>query len=313
MPFAPLIGEVGGLAAAFLAFLLCVAAAMLIRAIAAVLDAIPLPIVGAWISGAFKAIATPVESWLVGASNELWSDVEFWGRAIAWLGVTLFDDVKNAFVWDGQQIDHLFSTAVPQSALASQASTLSHVNEQLRTLHGDIASATTAIERTESALAARDLAKAEQHASTVKASLTKIAAHDLTHAETYADAAIARFKDYAENAYAKASALPKPLTADIDYATPAAVAIVGTAVAAITKEFEECGVTSCAGPNQLSSLLPSLLGLVSYGVLLDFITKAISDPTGAEAQYAGQFASLVAPFVNGTGSIVDEIGQAIGL
>lgn len=313
MPFALGGIELGGLALAFFAFLLCVGVSYMLVAIGKAIEATSIPVVSSGLASIWRTITNPVVNLLVAATNALWSDVEWWGRGIAWLATTLFADIKADLLWDAGQIDHLFNSVIPNAAKTVAGDSARFVGQEIATLHRDIAEATTAIERAATGDAARALAKAEGFAGTIKASLTKLVAHDLTAAEKFADGALADAKTYTDTAI---NAIPVPSLAALGGVAAGAFAALEArviAVEAVASEFESCGVTSCAGPNQLSNLLPALLGLVGYGSIIAFIEQAIRDPHGTEAQYAGQLISLVSGAVSGGADIASELESLIGL
>lgn len=313
MPFALGGIELGGLALAFFAFLLCCGVSYMLVAIGKAIEATSIPVVSSGLASIWRTITQPVVNLLVAATNALWSDVEWWGRGIAWLSTTLFDDIRDAFVWDGQQIDHLFTQVIPNAAKTVEGSAARFANQQITALQRDISDSVTTIEHAASGEALRALAEAEAFAKTIRGDLTKLVAHDVTVAEKYADARLADAKAYVDSAI---SSIHLPSLESLG-AAPAAlvgtVAGIGAAVVALTKEFEECAVTNCEGPNQLSSLLPSLLGLVGIGSLVAFLEQAISNPAGVEAQYAAQFAQLASGLVGGGVDIGSYIESVVGL
>lgn len=86
-------------------------------------------------------------------------------------------------------------------------------------------------------------------------------------------------------------------------AIPAAIAAVATGVASITREFEECGVTSCDGPNSLQNQLSKLGGLLSITGELGFLAEAIKDPQGTEEAIQGTLSGLY----NTGHSLIDDL------
>lgn len=312
MPFV-LAPEFAAVAAAALLAMLCIAAYKFIQAIGAVLPTFNLGVVKIPIGKWFTSITSPVVSWLVGATNTLWADAGWWMHGIAYIASGFANDVASLFSHVFGQVDHVVTVTIPQ-ALGHAAGSATHfVEQEIGTLHRDIATATTAIEKVASGDAARALAKAEGFAGTVKASLTKLVAHDLTIGERYADQKLAEAKAYVDGAIKALPAIPGKLIAGIDYATPAAVGVVAGAVAAVASEFESCAVTSCDGPNNLSNLLKGILGFASLAEVGVFLEKVINDPAAAEAQYAGVFSGIVSPIVTGGGDVWSDIESVLGL
>lgn len=312
MPFV-LAPELAAVAAAALLAMFCIAVVYLIRAIASALGTfhvgpINIPI-GKW----FSAITSPVVSWLVGATNELWADAAWWMHGIAYIATGLFDDVTSAIGHAFGFVDHIVTSTIPQAITHVGGAAAGYVNQAIRTIHTDIASATTAIEHVASGDAARALAKAEGFAGTIKASLTRIVAHDLTTAERYTDGAVADVRTWVDGEIAKIH-LP---TLESIGAAPAAlvgtVAGIAGAVAAVASEFESCAVTSCDGPNNLGNLLKGILGFASLAELGVFLSKVINDPAAAEAEYAGIFTGLVDPFITGGGDIWSALESVLSL
>lgn len=334
MPWA-LGAGVGEVAAALLLFLLCVAVTYMIKAIAASLAAIPIPIVGRWISGAFTTITNPVVSWLVGASNELWQDAEFWARGIAWLATGLFGDVKSVLNALFGQVDHVVNSVIPGAAAHAQSTANGYTHQEAAAIGRQIATATTKIEGVASADSAQALAKANSHAGTIESHLTRIVAHDLTVAKTYTDHQVSALRRALTGEIGaanpalpgEATAIPSgqpapisiPLPSEIT-ALPAAVGAISldlvgvkAAVAAITSEFESCAVTSCAGPNNLANLLKGILGFASLAEIAVFLSDVINDPAGAERKYAGEFSAIAAPFITGGTDIWGALESVLAL
>lgn len=291
MPFV-LAPELAAVAAAALLAMLCIAVVYMIRAIAAALGTlhvgpISLPF-GKW----FSAITTPVVSWLVGATNELWADVGWWMHGIAYIATGFANDVAGLFSHTLQQVDHVVTVTIPDAAAQALHDARTFTGDAASTITRDIATATRDIEKVASADAARALAKAKSIAHGVESDLTRIVAHDLTTAEHYTDGAVAGVKDWVDGEIAKIH-LP---TLESIGAAPAAlvgtVAGIGAAVAALASEFESCAVTSCAGKNNFGNLLQDALGVSSFVVLAEFIKQAINDPVAAEHIFAGQASGL---------------------
>lgn len=282
-------------------------------AIGKAIEATSIPVVSAGLATIWRAITTPVVSLLVSATDNLWSDAEWWMRNVSTAFDWMWDDIKNALATDASFISHLFTTVIPQAASHVAGAAAGYVNQEIQTLHRDIADATTAIERAATGDAARALAKAEGFAGTVKASLTKLVAHDLTVGERYADTAAAKVKSYVDSEIAKIH-LP---TLESLGAAPAAVVGVAagaaTAIATLAGEFESCAVTSCEGPNNLSGLLKGILGFASLAEVAVFLDKVISDPAGAEAQYADDFIGKIKGVLGTSSDIFTDLESALDL
>jgi hypothetical protein len=72
----------------------------------------------------------------------------------------------------------------------------------------------------------------------------------------------------------------------------AAIAAAVAGVVARVAELEECAVTTCDGPNNLSGLLNTLLNVGEFAAVFAFLSQIVSDPAGAEAQYSGLIGGL---------------------
>jgi hypothetical protein len=84
---------------------------------------------------------------------------------------------------------------------------------------------------------------------------------------------------------------------------PVAVGGLATAVAGIITEFDDCAVTTCGGPNNISNLLQTLMGGAELAELGAFLAAAVHDPKGEAAAFAS-----VASGLYGTGhSLIDDL------
>lgn len=286
MPF-EVAADFGALATCVLAALLCIAVTYLLKGIAVAIEATSIPIVSSGLASIWRGITNPVVSWLVGATNELWSDAAWWMHGLAWTFTEMFDVVKNALVTAFDYYDHLLTSVIPGAAAQAVRDAGTFTGQQVDAIASDIADATRTIEKVATGDAARALAKAEGVAATVKGDLVRIVAHDLTVGEKYADAEIAKLRGYVDGAIA---GIHLPTLESIG-AAPAAlvgtVAAAAAAVAAITAEYESCAVRTCSGNNNFSNLLQDALGVASFAVFAEWIKGAITDPQGAEATFAG--------------------------
>lgn len=282
-----LVGGLGEAGAAALLALLCMAVVYLIRAIASALGTFSIGPVSIPIGKWFSDITTPVVSWLVGATNELWSDAQWWMRGVSYIFDGVFNDIKDALETDASFIAHLFNTVIPDAASHVAGGAVAYANSEIAALRREITSTASTLETDLTHEAARELAKATALVTTTEAALKKIAAKGITTAEDYADAEIAKARTYLEGLIA-AIPIPSlgPITAEVG-ALAGTVAGVATGVAAITAEFGECAVTTCDGPNNLQGLLQNVLGLVDVATIGAFLAAVINDPAGAEAQYSG--------------------------
>lgn len=305
-----LVGGLGEAAAAFFLFGLCVVVITFIKAIAAALDSIPIPVVGSWIAGAFRTIANPVESWLVGASNELWSDMEWWFRGIAWTWSQMMTGIRDVLQVHAGQISHVYSVAIPEQGKAATSQATHYTNDQVTTLNREIAAARSDFTHLANTDEAAEYAKAEKLVGTLHHELTGALAKSVSTAEASAVKRITSLHTQLETEIAalrrQVGAIPvtgtgeatAPIAAPVsvpgaDIAGQVAVlggtvAAVQVAVRALTSEFESCAVTSCAGPNNLSSLLNALLGGIALADVAVFLDKAINDPAGAIGEYEGE-------------------------
>lgn len=314
---------------------MCEAIVYMIRAIAAALGThhigpISIPI-GKW----FTSITSSVVTWLVDATAGLLWPVAGWMIGVPFVLKDLFSGVVGALDTQAGQIAHLYNTAIPEAGQHAQSTAAGYVNTQIAALHTDLRNAIAEIEKAADTDSATALAKAEGHAGTIKASLTKLAAHDVTVAKHYTDTQIAQLRagadPWPEVTTAPPGAIPVPrdITLPAPVAVPipnapsltitdttgmaTAIAAVGAAVVAITSEFESCAVTSCEGPNNLSNLLNTLLGLAGLADFALFLRDAIDNPAGVESEYADQFKSVIQPLVTGGGDVFSAIESVLGL
>lgn len=335
MPFLPLLAGLDPLAAAALITALVIGVSALVIALAEAFAAIQIPVVGKWISAAFRALTKPMVNALTQPAVAHAPTIESWVRQIAYIGTGMARDIKSLFSLQAGLITYLYRHAIPQASSVAQNTAAAYANQETIAIRRDIANATRTIEGVASGDAARALAKAEGFAGTVKADLTRLVAHDLTVGERYTDQKVGALRRHvdglagvrgetgAQGAQGEAGVagaatyLPLipaiPGVTDVPTSLVAGVVAVGTAVAAITSEFERCGVRSCAGPNNLSNLLNDVLGFAGLAELGVFLNQAISHPAAAEQEYANVFAGLVRPLTTGGGDIWAAIESVLAL
>lgn len=312
MPFV-LAPEVGAIAAALILFLFCVAVTYLLRAIASALGTlhigpISLPF-GKW----FSAITSPVVTWLVGATNELWSDVTWWAHGISYIANGLVNDIVGGFSHAADVVDHIVTEVIPHAANQALADAKTAVGVSSAAIAHAISTATIDIEKVASADAARALAQAKATAHSIESDLTRLVAHDLTIGKKYTDTAIDDVKTWVGE---QIGAIHIPDIGSLILQVggiAGALAVAQTAIAAITSEFEECAVTTCEGPNNLSGLLNTLLGLAGLADFAAFLSDAIDNPAGVESEYAATFQGIIQPLVTGGGDIFSAIESVLGL
>ena len=314
MPFV-LAASVAGIGVAVLLAELCFGASYLLKAIGSLLPRITVPIVGFVIDlpGWFFGIAGGVESWLVNASAHLWGDVESWMRAIAYIAVGLFDDVKNAIIAEANNLAHLYNEVIPGAASHAQAVAHGYASQETQAITREIAAARAAVGLTISRTEAAQWLKDEQLAKTVKTALLAIIATSLRHGEHYTDQQIDALRRHLQGEIGAARpvvnappvAIPAPPATVTDIFTPApalvspadlaAVATVATraaaAVATLTAEYESCAVRTCAGNNNFSNLLRDALGIAGAVGVGSFLAEVMNDPAAAVAKYSGEIES----------------------
>jgi hypothetical protein len=200
---------------------------------------------------------------------------------------TLVDNLTSRLAGDEatlNQLAVLTSTTLPSEITASQAAAEAAANNDVatavQTLTGDIADAQTALQ---TALSNDDLALAAQITG------------NIDNLQTQLDTVVAKQQlDEAQIG---------TLTNLDTIAIPAAIAAVATSVAAITTEYDDCAVTTCDGPNNISNLLSKLLGLGGEAELLAFLAAAIHDP-GGEAE---AFASVASGIYTTGHALIDDL------
>lgn len=312
MPFV-LPVELVAIAASVLLACLCMAVVYLLKGIAAALPRIDFAFVHIDFGKIFLGIVNPVISWLVGATNELWADFEWWMRGIAYITVGLFNDVKSLFASTAANITHIVTNVIPNTITHVGGEAARYANQQVATLERDIATAARDFERVASRDAAQALARAKSLVAGAERDITRVGAHALSTAEAYTDREIAKIRPVVNDITQVITALPRELVAGIDYVTPAALAGTVAAVAAITSEFERCAVKTCAGPNNLNDLLNGILGLAGLAEFGVFLNEVISHPAAAEQEYANVFAGLVTPLIGGGGDIWTAIESVLAI
>jgi len=70
---------------------------------------------------------------------------------------------------------------------------------------------------------------------------------------------------------------------------PAAIGLVASLVQTLARTVEDCAVSKCGGPNDISNVLKSILGVVETGAEVGFLAEAITDPVGTERALQGAF------------------------
>lgn len=314
---------------------MCEAIVYMLRAIAAALGNPHIGVISIPIGRWFKAATSGVVTWLVDICAGLLWPVTRWMIGVPFVLKGLFTGVIGALDAHATQISHLYNTAIPEAGRHAQSTATGYVNVQIAGIHTDLRDATAEIEKAADADAATALAKAEGHAGTIKASLTKLVAHDLTVAKRYTDTAVkglqTQVKALADAIPAPAGAIPVPhdvvLPAPVAVPIPnapaitisdttemaTAIAAVGAAVVAITSEFDSCAVTSCDGPNNLQGLLNTILGLAGLAEFAVFLKDAIDNPAGVESEYAATFQGIIQPLVTGGGDVFSALEAVLGL
>lgn len=146
MPFV-LAPEFGAIAAAVLLALMCIAVTYLIRAIASALGTfhigpISIPI-GKW----FTAATSPIVSWLVGATNELWADAAWWMHGISYIVNGLVNDITGGFSHVLDTVDHVVTTTIPNAAATALGDAKTAVGESAQAIAHAISTATIDIEK----------------------------------------------------------------------------------------------------------------------------------------------------------------------
>lgn len=325
-------GEAG--AAAFCALLLT-GAIYLIRAIAAALPKINLGFFTIDLPRYFNAVAQPIESWLVGATNELWADAEWWMRGIGWTLTQMFDGMRDLFEHQAGFIDHIHNAVIPQAGAHALSAAATYANEQSATLRRDISAARADFAKLAQADSDAEYAKAERALATVHHELVAISATGVRTAEKYADREVAKLRDYVNSlphvtgatgaagaagtagVSGGAVALPDVPAilgiSDIPLSLVGAVTAVGTAVVALAKEFDTCAVRSCAGPNNLQNLLNDILGLGELAAFASFLDDAINHPGQVEKEYADKFRSIYETVTGAGGGVVSELEAVLSL
>lgn len=334
MPFV-IAPELAAIGVAVLLTLLVFGVAYLIRAIGSALDAIPIPVIGNAIASAFNAVATPVVGFLTKVATGLFADVEAMLRGLAWLAVSLWHDAIALFDDLQGSVAYLHGTAIPNAAKAAQSGAASYAAAQSGNVVRELEQARADLQHSVAADQLQEAAKLASAVRSIHAQTLGIAATTLIAARAYADQL---YTDGARYTDAQVKGLSDTLGADVaklgreitginpgatvtaptvyDITQGASVATVASLAAAVTalgNEFESCAVTTCDGPNNLTSLLQSLLGGVGLAEAFAFIAELINNPAQAIQDYASVFATLEAGVVGAGGDIVGELESVLGL
>lgn len=308
-------GELGVAGAAFLAALLCMGVYLLLRAIAAALPKINFAVITIDFGKIFLAIVSPAVWLLTHAAEGLFSVAEAILRSIGWMLTELFDGIKDVLGLHATQVAHIYNSVIPEQAQHAASSAAGYTAGRVAELRQEIATTRTDLEHLAAADSASEWAKAEKLVGTVRHELTAISATGVRTAERYADGQVHKLSGELEKEIADlrakvgVAAPPSEVVVSPPVAAPVpvagadlstqvglltgTVAGIATSVATLTSEFESCAVTSCAGPNNLSSLLQGLLGIADLAVVGAFLAQLIHSPAAAVDEYASVFEGLV--------------------
>ena len=101
----------------------------------------------------------------------------------------------------------------------------------------------------------------------------------------------------------KLGTIEKDLAKLGEVAGVASIAALAVKVATLAKEVEDCAVTTCNGPNNISKVLNDILGAASYAGEFTFLAAAIKDPVGTEQTFAG----MIEDAWNAGHSLLDDL------
>lgn len=194
------------------------------------------------------------------ASNALQDAHNFTTTAVKALGTTLTSDLST--VWNAI---HPLETAIAVT-----------LPDDITKVATNAASALRAATQAEAAALTSEATKLEgqiQAAIATGASALAAGLAAQQHALTSAVATI-------DNTIQIEEANLNALSGVVDITLPASIAAIASQVAAITTEYEDCAVTSCDGPNNISNVLKGLWSAFSIAGELGFLAAAIEDPKG---------------------------------
>jgi hypothetical protein len=236
------------------------------------------------IEGDISAAATAAGTALAAADRAIY-------KTIADTESTIENDLRSAVASAVNTAEAFASTAVADSASLIDA----HLGALYNELTGDVSSLEQQIGSAVAAVAST----AAAHIAAVESELTgEIAQVGSTAADDVAALGRTLGGDIA--------AVPGLIAGDLTGLEAVLGAAITTAVAAVAVRvatLERCAVTTCSGPNEISGLLNTLLGVGEFAAVFAFLAQIIRDPAGAEADYAGVIGGLF-----GTGqTLVDSL------
>ena len=91
------------------------------------------------------------------------------------------------------------------------------------------------------------------------------------------------------------------LVQDTSIAIPLSIAAVAAGVAAITTEYNQCGVTTCDGPNNISNVVKHIVSGFETAGEIGFLASAIKDPE----QTANVLAPILGTVTSGATGLLD--------
>lgn len=318
MPF--VLEGLGATGAGMLLVLACIAGVYLIKALGAALPKLNLRVVTLDLGHVFDSIANPAISWITRVGAPLFAPLLAIFFGFAYLFEHIFGSTRDALSHHASQIQHLNNTVIPNAVKQAEAESKQYAASGVTTVAQRVTTATTTIERISTADEAKAIDAAKTLVHTIDGDLTRSIAHAVTVAKDYVDSVPQAIRDYIDG---EVRSIPAPVAPTIPgdiLGLPALVAGLGitiagvqAAVQSLAYEQENCNVTSCEGPNNLSSLLQTLLGGVDLATIAAFLAYIIDNPAAAEAQYAGVFAGLVSGAVTAGGDVGSELEQLLGL
>jgi hypothetical protein len=274
--------------------------------------------IGKW----FGDIAHSVESWAIGALDHLLQPIANWINGLAYDAYHTLSQVVSNITHVGDQIATLATVTIPDAVGATFAHVMGIVDSDIGTVNTKIDHAVSSLTDLIGSTAGATFSHlagiidsdigavhtyVDQHIaaatdtlngaiSSVEQTLTGDISTAIQSAEAAAAAAEAALSKDISGAIAAAgaaeAALQGLITGDITSVNATIAGIAATAATALSVattvagEFESCAVTTCDGPNNLSNLLNTLLGLAQDAALAAFIGEAIAAPGAAAAQFS---------------------------
>lgn len=265
------------------------------------------------ISNAANDALNTAENFTTNGLNDLTAvmnaDLSTVWSAIAPLSLAVASTIPAEFAAQAQQ-EQSDIRATAQTAQANLVTATQNLQNELTGVNDNLTATIIANATAQEQLAAADLTTAEGVADADSAAAVVTATSE---AATQLQAKATQLQSNIDTNSASIATLQQqqtitlPALPDISIPSsitiPVAVGGLATAVAGIITEFDDCAVTTCGGPNNISNLLQTLIGGASLAELAAFLEAAASDPKGE----ASAFADAASGLYNTGHSLIDDL------